>query len=546
MQGAGVEEQGHRARAEKQRDRHECRATSNASELSHDHIAGSRSAGLRHPPSEFTFLGLRERYKKAPCSSTPLPDRVPQFPWKCERPDAALRTGLEAPTLRTVVPEVRSARSGDVSIAYQVVGDGLFDLVWTPGALSHLELRWEDEAVARFYHALSSFSRLITFDKRGTGLSDRVAGIADLETRMDDIRAVMDAAGSEAAAVVGVSEGGPMALLFAATYPERVQALVNYGSLPRFVRGPNFPWGEPKHEYLAEYEAEAEIWGSEESARDFLESQGLEVTPEAIEARQRGDRMKISPGAFVQLGRMNAEIDVRPILSTIRVPTLVLHRREDHIPIEGARWTAEQIPGARFVELPGGPHMPYYGDWEAVVDAIREFVEPICLESARPYDSVLATVLFTDLVGSTAKAVEVGDRRWRELLEQHHARIRTQLAHYRGIELDTAGDGFFARFDGPARAIRCACSIRDAVSDLGLELRAGLHTGECEVVDGKVAGLAVSIGARVAAQAGPGEVFVSQTVKDLVAGSGIEFQDRGGAELKGVPGEWRLYSVASP
>jgi class 3 adenylate cyclase len=337
-----------------------------------------------------------------------------------------------------------------------------------------------------------------------------------------------------------------MALLFAATYPERVQALVNYGSLPRFVRGPNFPWGEPKHEYLAEYEAEAEIWGSEESARDFLESQGLEVTPEAIEARQRGDRMKISPGAFVQLGRMNAEIDVRPILSTIRVPTLVLHRREDHIPIEGARWTAEQIPGARFVELPGGPHMPYYGDWEAVVDAIREFVEPICLESARPYDSVLATVLFTDLVGSTAKAVEVGDRRWRELLEQHHARIRTQLAHYRGIELDTAGDGFFARFDGPARAIRCACSIRDAVSDLGLELRAGLHTGECEVVDGKVAGLAVSIGARVAAQAEPGEVFVSQTVKDLVAGSGIEFQDRGGAELKGVPGEWRLYSVASP
>jgi len=324
MQGAGVEEQGHRARAEKQRDRHECRATSNASELSHDHIAGSRSAGLRHPPSEFTFLGLRERYKKAPCSSTPLPDRVPQFPWKCERPDAALRTGLEAPTLRTVVPEVRYARSGDVSIAYQVVGDGLFDLVWTPGALSHLELRWEDEAVARFYHALSSFSRLITFDKRGTGLSDRVAGIADLETRMDDIRAVMDAAGSEAAAVIGVSEGGPMALLFAATYPERVQALVNYGSLPRFVRGPNFPWGEPKHEYLAEYEAEAEIWGSEESARDFLESQGLEVTPEAIEARQRGDRMKISPGAFVQLGRMNAEIDVRPILSTIRVPTLVL------------------------------------------------------------------------------------------------------------------------------------------------------------------------------------------------------------------------------
>lgn len=444
-----------------------------------------------------------------------------------------------------MAPEVRYARSGDVSIAYQVIGDGPFDLVWTPGALSHLELRWEDEGINRFYRALSSFSRLIVFDKRGTGLSDRVTGIADLETRMDDIRAVMDAAGSESAAVCGVSEGGPMALLFAATYPERVQALVSYGSLPRFVRGPNFPWGIPKHEYLAEYEAEAEVWGSDEIAREWLESQGMEVTPEAIRDRARRDRLAISPGAFLQLGRMNAEIDVRPILSTIRVPTLVLHRHEDHIPIEGARWTAEQIPGARFVELPGGPHMPYLGDWESVVAAIREFVEPICLESARPYDSVLATVLFTDLVGSTAKAAELGDRGWRELLEQHHARTRAELSRFRGVELDTAGDGFFARFDGPARAIRCACAVRDAVTDLGLEVRAGLHTGECEVMDGKVAGIAVSIGARVAAQAEPGEVLVSQTVKDLVAGSGIEFVDRGGAELKGVPGEWRLYSVAA-
>ena len=444
-----------------------------------------------------------------------------------------------------MVPEIRYARSGDVSIAYQVVGDGPFDLVWTPGALSHLDLTWEDEKGARFLRGLASFSRLIIFDKRGTGLSDRVAGIADLETRMDDIRAVMDAAGSEAAAVSGVSEGGPMAVLFAATYPERVRALVNYGSLPRFVRGPNFPWRQPKHEYLAEYEAEAQVWGTEENARAWLEEEGLEATPEAISGRARRDRLCISPGALLQLGRMNAEIDVRPVLSTIRVPTLVLHRTEDHIPIEAARWMAEQIPGARFVELPGGPHMPYFGDWESVVEAVREFVEPICLDSARPYDSVLATVLFTDLVGSTAKAVELGDRRWRELLEQHHARTRAQLSRFRGVELDTAGDGFFARFDGPARAIRCACAVRDAVTDLGLEVRAGLHTGECEVMDGKVAGVAVSIGARVAAQAGPGEVLVSQTVKDLVAGSGIEFQDRGEAELKGVPGEWRLYAVAA-
>ena len=443
-----------------------------------------------------------------------------------------------------MAPEIRYARSGDVSIAYSVVGDGPFDLVWTPGSLSHLDLTWEDEEKSRFFHALASFSRLITFDKRGTGLSDRVAGIADLETRMDDIRAVMDAAGSEAAAVCGASEGGPMALLFAATYPERVRALVNYGSLPRFVRGPNFPWQEPKHAYLAEIEADAQGWGTEEGARVWLEFEGLDASPAAARERARRDRLTISPGALLQLGLMNAEIDVRPVLSTIRVPTLVLHRSDDHIPIEGARWTAEQIPGARFVELPGGPHMAQRGDWKAVVSAVREFVEPICLESARPYDSVLATVLFTDLVGSTEKAVELGDRRWRELLEQHHARTRAQLSRFRGVELDTAGDGFFARFDGPARAIRCACAVRDAVTDLGLEVRAGLHTGECEVMDGKVAGVAVSIGARVAAKAGAGEVLVSQTVKDLVAGSGIEFEDRGGAELKGVPGEWRLYAVA--
>lgn len=443
------------------------------------------------------------------------------------------------------VPETRYARSGDVSIAYQVLGDGPFDVVWTPGALSHLDSAWEEEARARFYRALASFSRLIVFDKRGTGLSDRVAQLADLETRMDDIRAVMDAAGSETAALCGVSEGGPMAVLFAATYPERVRALVNYGSLPRFVRGPNFPWREPKHEYLAEWEAGAAVWGTEESARGWFESQDLEASPEQIRDRARRERLLASPGALVQLARMNAEIDVRPVLSTIRVPTLVLHRTLDPIPIEGARWMAEQIPGARFVELPGGPHMPFFGDWASVVAAIREFVEPVILESAHPYDSVLATVLFTDLVGSTEKAVEVGDRRWRELLEQHNARIRTELSRFRGVELDTAGDGFFARFDGPARAIRCASAIRDVVGELGLQVRAGVHTGECELVDGKVAGVAVSIGARVASHAGPGDVLVSQTVKDLVAGSGIEFEDRGDTELKGIPGAWRLFAVTS-
>ena len=445
------------------------------------------------------------------------------------------------------LPETRYARSGDVSIAYQVVGEGPFDLVWTPGAFSNVELAWEEPAQARFRRALASFARLIVFDKRGTGLSDRVAGIPDLETRMDDIRAVMDAAGSERGAIVGVSEGGPMALLFAATYPERAQALVLYGSLPRFVRGPGFPWRQPKHEYLAECADDARRWGTEEAAREMLESQGQDVTPEKLEWWARRQRLSASPGAVEQLARMNAEIDVRPVLPTVRVPTLVLHRLEDHLPIEGARWMSAQIPGARMIELPGGPHIPSFGDWESVVAAIRDFVSPICTAGVQAeHESVLATVLFTDIVGSTAKAAELGDRGWRELLEQHHARIRQQLAAFRGIELDTAGDGFFARFDGPARAIRCATAITESVHELGIDVRAGLHTGECELLDNKVAGIAVSIGARVAAQARPGEVLVSQTVKDLVAGSGLAFEDRGAAELKGVPGEWRLYAVAAP
>jgi pimeloyl-ACP methyl ester carboxylesterase/class 3 adenylate cyclase len=442
------------------------------------------------------------------------------------------------------IPETRYAQSGEISIAYKAVGDGPFDLVWTPGAFSNVELAWDEPAIARFYLALASFARLILFDKRGTGLSDRVAGIADLETRMDDIRAVMDDAGSERAVICGVSEGGPMAVMFAATYPERAHALVNYGSLPRFVRGPGFPWCEPRHEYLADWEEAARSWGTEEASREMLEADGIEPTPERVAYYARRRMLSASPGAVVQLARMNAEIDVRPILPTIRVPTLVLHRTEDEISIEGARWMASQIPGAKFVELPGGPHFPYYGDWESVVNAIRDFAVPIVTTGEQPErESVLATVLFTDLVGSTAKAAELGDRGWRDLLEQHHTRIRQQLVSFRGVELDTAGDGFFARFDGPARAIRCATAIRESVGELGLDVRAGVHTGECEVLDGKVAGIAVSIGARVAARAAAGEVLVSQTVKDLVAGSGISFEDRGAAELKGVPGEWRLFAV---
>ena len=439
-------------------------------------------------------------------------------------------------------PETSYALSGEVSIAYQVLGDGPFDLVWVPGSVSNVELAWTNERVAALYRRLASFCRLILFDKRGTGLSDRVAGIADLETRMDDVRAVMDAAGSERAALVGVSEGGPMSVLFAATYPERCRALALYGSLPRFTRAPGFPYGMTREEAERDNAEGERLWGTVKLAREFL---GVYATDEEAEQFAARMRQSASPGGVRQLDLMNLEIDIRDVLPSVRVPTLVLHRTEDHIPIEGGRWMAERIPGARFLELPGGPHMIFAGDWERVAAEIERFVVPICTgpEPEPLSDSVLATILFTDIVGSTARAAELGDRGWLELLERHHTAVRQQLARFRGAELDTAGDGFFARFDGPARAIRCATAIREAVEGIGLEVRAGLHTGECEILDGKVAGIAVSIGARVAAQAGAGEILVSQTVKDLVAGSGISFGDRGAAELKGVPGEWRLFAV---
>ena len=448
-----------------------------------------------------------------------------------------------------VKPETRYARSGDVSIAYQVVGDGPFDLVYVPGAVSNVELIWEDPARAAFFGRLASFSRLILFDKRGTGLSDRVSGIANLETRMDDVRAVMDAASSQRAVLVGASEGGPMSALFAATYPERTVALVLYGSMPRFTWAPDFPWGEPLDEYRRDGEDWARGWGSLEGAAEVLRSQKPDATEEEIRQQASHQRLSASPGAIEMLQRMNEEIDVRGVLPTIRVPTLVLHRLEDHIPIEAARWMATQIPGARFVELSGGPHFPYYGDAASVLDEIQAFAVGISEE--RPWeeaeqDRVLATVLFTDIVGATEHAAELGDRAWRQLLEQHHQLVRQQLVRFRGHEVDTAGDGFFASFDGPARAIRCACAIVETMPQVGLDVRAGLHTGECELADGKVAGIAVHTGARVAANAQPGEVLVSSTVKDLVAGSGITFQDRGLHELKGIPGEWRLYAVQEP
>jgi class 3 adenylate cyclase len=440
-------------------------------------------------------------------------------------------------------PETRYAKSGDVSIAYQVVGDGPFDLVMIPPFVTNVELAWEDEWIGGSLRRFASFSRLIRFDKRGTGLSDRVEGAPPLETRMDDVRAVMDAVGSRRAAIIGADEGGAMSLLFAATYPDRVFALGLVSATPRYAWAPDFPWGETPEETERELADLSRSWGSQERVQ--------RVRPgwSADRARQfaRIQRLSASPGAAVALHQMNVQIDVRPVLTAIRVPTLVIHRKEESLSIEIARWMASRIPTARLVELPGREHHAWAGvDRERVIDELERFlIECWQNDEEEEPDRVLATVLFTDIVGSTAKAAELGDTRWRELLQEHHTRVRRQLVRFRGRELDTAGDGFFASFDGPARAVRCACAIGEAVHDLGLEVRAGLHTGECELLDEKVAGIAVSIGARVAAQAAPGEVLVSSTVKDLVAGSGLEFEERGAAELKGVPGEWQLYAVRS-
>jgi pimeloyl-ACP methyl ester carboxylesterase/class 3 adenylate cyclase len=436
-------------------------------------------------------------------------------------------------------PETRYAKSGDVNIAYEVVGDGSLDLVYVSGWVSNLELMWDEPQYERFLRRLASFSRLIVFDKRGTGLSDPVAldHLPTLEQRMDDVRAVMDAVGSERAAVFGNSEGGQMSLLFAATYPKRTVALVTQGTFAKRLWSPDYPWA-PTPEAR-----EQEIRDIEASWADLDVTTLAPSTDDAFRRRLAAYfRRSASPAVGAAFLRMNTQADLRAVLPTIRVPTLVIHRTDDRdVNVEEGRWIAEQIPGARYVELPGIDHVPWVGNQDDVLDEIEEF-----LIGARPApepDRVLATVLFTDIAGSTARAVELGDRRWRELLEVHHAAVRRQLERFRGREVDMAGDGFLATFDGPARGVRCARAIVDAVREVGLDLRAGLHTGECELVNGGVRGIAVHTGARVAAQARPGEVLVSSTVKDLTAGSGIEFEDRGEHELKGVPGEWRLYAV---
>ncbi|MBA3737956.1 MAG: adenylate/guanylate cyclase domain-containing protein [Actinobacteria bacterium] len=443
-------------------------------------------------------------------------------------------------------PETRYAKTADgVHIAYQVVGDGPIDMVFVMGWVTNIEVMWEDPGFARFLDRLAAFSRLILFDKRGVGLSDRVPEerLPDLETRMDDVRAVMDAVGSERAVVFGVSEGGPMSMLFAATYPERTIALALYGTAADFtIRDPDYK--EDPTAYLARME---ETWGSVEFARREIADWGApghESDERLVAWLASYMRKSASPGAAVALERMNREINAAHALPSIHVPTLVIAKEADiDFPIEEVRDMAGRIAGARLVVLPGSEHFPWVGDPDAIVDEVERFVVALG-EMEAELDRALATVLFTDVVGSTERAAELGDRRWKAMVEEHHRLVRGQLARYRGVEVDTAGDGFFATFDGPARAVRCARSIIDAVAPLGIEVRAGVHTGEVETIDGKVGGMAVVIGARVGASAGPSEVVVSQTVKDLVAGSGLIFEDAGEHELKGVPDRWRLYRVS--
>jgi pimeloyl-ACP methyl ester carboxylesterase/plasmid stabilization system protein ParE len=441
-------------------------------------------------------------------------------------------------------PPTQYAKSGDTSIAYQVVGDGPIDLVLVLGFATHLELQWESPAFARFFERISSFSRLIIFDKRGTGLSDPVTEVPTLEQRIDDVRAVMDAAGSERAALIGVSEGGPMSVLFAATHPDRVTALVLHGAMGRTTEAPDYPWASPA-EALRESAAEfiAPNWGQQAEGMVELFAPSFADDPQAVEFTARLERSAASPAMVQQIFEMFLDIDVRAILPTIHVPTLVLHRRGDRVVNRRAgEELAAQIPGARYVELPGIDHVPWAGDAEALLGEIEEFLtgERSVAEPHR----VLATVMFTDIVGSTERAAEFGDSRWRELLATHQAAVRRELTRSGGREVKTLGDGSLATFDGPARAIRCGCAIVEAAHSLGLEVRIGLHCGEIELIEDDVGGIAVHIAARVGALAAAGEVLVSSTVKDLVAGSGISFVDRGTKQLKGIPDEWRLFAAA--
>ncbi len=443
-------------------------------------------------------------------------------------------------SLWPVGPSTRYARNGDVHIAYQTLGSADRDLVLLAGIFSHIELQWEDPRYERFLNRLASFSRLISLDMRGVGLSDRSDHLPLLEDQMDDLTAVLDRVGSKKAALFGVSQAGPMAILYAACFPQKVDALILYGAYASSRRQADYTWGRDP-EWIEQFLAQLDQrWGQ----ASFLEQLApSHIGDEAFEEWWgRFERYSSSPGNALAYARAHIEDDVRDLLSAVSVPTLVIQRSDDVYRDAGhGRYIAERIPGAEYVEIQGRDHLPYVGDQDAIIDEVQDFLTG--RRSGPEPDRVLATVLFTDIVDSTKRAAELGDSRWHDLLQRHDQVATVQVTHHRGELVDTAGDGILAMFDGPARAIRCALAIRQAVGSLGLRIRAGLHTGEINVGAGGVAGIGVHIGARVAGLAQPDEVLVSRTVKDLVAGSGIDFADRGTHELKGVPDSWHVFSV---
>jgi pimeloyl-ACP methyl ester carboxylesterase len=453
------------------------------------------------------------------------------------------------------IPETRYATTADgVHIAYQVFGDGPVDILFVLGWVTHIERMWTEPRFERFFTRLASFARVMVFDKRGVGLSDRVSEdrLPSLEVRMDDARAVMDAVGSERAVVLGVSEGGPMAMLFAATYPERTIALVVFGTSACWNNAPDYPYSVPDEdedpEVVAFRERRERLWGTKELAGEFLAgSFAPDLADDEPTQVWLAEYMRsaASPGAVNALSLMNRSIDVRSALPAIHVPTLVLARDDDmDYAMAETKWIADHIRGARFVSFPGNEHLFVMGPQDDLLDEIERFVAEVHGDEA-DLDRMLATVMFTDIVGSTEKVSELGDKGWRDLVERHHGVVRAMLGRFRGKEVDTAGDGFFATFDGPARGVRCAQAISDAVQDLGIEVRAGVHTGEVEIIAGKAGGIAVNVGARIASLAGPSEVLVSHTVEGLVSGSGLRFDDAGEHELKGVPGSWRLFRAVA-
>ena len=446
--------------------------------------------------------------------------------------------------IRVRSPEVRYVRREGISVAYQMFGTGNLDLLCIPGWVSHLESQWRYPPTAHFYSRLGEFARVIEVDRRGTGLSDRLPpeDLPPLEVVIEDLVAVLDDAGCERPAVFGFKDGCLSAILFAAMHPDRTSALGLFGPSACGTRTPDYPWQFTTEEWIAWLQHVENGWGTDGFFRELLAeySPSLLLDEELAQETMSFYRAAANPGAAVALERLCSETDVRRVLPSIHVPTLVVHRSGDqNDAIEGGRFVADRIDGARFVELPGSDAVPFAGDVEAVLGEIEEFLTGV--RHVPDLDRVLATVMFTDIVGSTAKAAELGDRGWGDLVERHHDAVRVLLGRFRGTEVDTAGDGFFATFDGPARGVRCAQAIGDVVRGFGLEVRAGVHTGEVETIAGKVGGIAVNVGARIASLAAPSEVLVSQTVKDLVSGSGLSFEDFGEHELKGVPDRWHLY-----